>query len=117
MLKLLSSLSEGAITNQQLALKLSINTDLIQSKIEHCINVGYIKEQLNDTKKQVQSKFSPRRGLLSLSCRFCAFSSNCSSSESDNKIFILTSKGKRAISHLSTIRQREVSEKTICHYP
>ncbi len=106
MLKLLSSLSEGAITNQQLALKLSIDTDLIQSKIDHCISVGYIKEQLNDTTKQVQNKFSPRRGLLSLSCRFCAFSSNCSFSESDSKILVLTSKGKRAMSHLEAIKQR-----------
>lgn len=106
MLKLLSSLSEGAITTQQLALRLCVNTDQIQSKIDHYIRVGYVKEQLNDTKKQVQNKCSPRKGLLSLSCRFCVFSSNCSFSENDSKILILTSKGKRAMSHLETIKQR-----------
>ncbi len=101
LLKLLSSIKENVTTIQQLALRLGMDTDLVQSRIKHCTSIGYIKEQLIDTTNPVQNRCSLGKGLLSLSCNFCPFTNNCSSSENDDQILMLTSKGKRAIEFLT----------------
>ncbi len=98
---MLSAINEGVTTVQQSAEKLNIDIDLLHSKLDHCITVGYLQKQHVDKQKSVLDNRSSSKGLSSFSCNFCSFSNNCSFIENDYQILILTSKGKRAIEHLA----------------
>ncbi|MCE7739598.1 MAG: hypothetical protein KAU62_06925 [Candidatus Heimdallarchaeota archaeon] len=104
LLELLNAVNEGITTVQQFAAKLNMDIDLLHSKIDHCITVGYLTKQHVDKQKSFQDNRSSSKGLSSISCNLCPFFNNCSSIENDNQIFILSSKGKRAIEHLASMQ-------------
>ncbi|MCE7748367.1 MAG: hypothetical protein GPJ51_08210 [Candidatus Heimdallarchaeota archaeon] len=104
LLELLSAISEGITTVQKFAAKLNMDIDLLHSKINHFITVGYLKKQHIDKQKSFLDNRSSSKGLSSLSCNLCSFSNNCSFIENDNQIFILTSKGRRAIERLVSMQ-------------